>query len=136
MEKRAAEAARTSRSVTEEIFSKRCLILKALKRDFGRLSLHGKLSLHARREQSRMETESFARAQPCKTKACDWDWDSRICLDVQIEYGGVAQLGEHLLCKQGVIGSIPFISTRQAELAVMSRTKHARKSEFGVRVTV
>ena len=27
--------------------------------------------------------------------------------------GGVAQLGEHLLCKQGVIGSIPFISTRR-----------------------
>ena len=27
------------------------------------------------------------------------------------QYGGVAQLGEHLLCKQGVIGSIPFIST-------------------------
>ena len=26
-------------------------------------------------------------------------------------HGGVAQLGEHLLCKQGVIGSIPFIST-------------------------
>ena len=28
-------------------------------------------------------------------------------------YGGVAQLGEHLLCKQGVIGSIPFISTKK-----------------------
>ncbi len=27
-------------------------------------------------------------------------------------YGGVAQLGEHLLCKQGVIGSIPFTSTK------------------------
>ena len=27
--------------------------------------------------------------------------------------GGVAQLGEHLLCKQGVIGSIPFTSTKQ-----------------------
>ena len=26
-------------------------------------------------------------------------------------YGGVAQLGEHLPCKQGVKGSIPFIST-------------------------
>jgi len=26
-------------------------------------------------------------------------------------FGGVAQLGEHLLCKQGVIGSIPFTST-------------------------
>ena len=27
-------------------------------------------------------------------------------------YGGIAQLGEHLLCKQGVNGSIPFISTK------------------------
>ena len=25
--------------------------------------------------------------------------------------GGVAQLGEHLLCKQGVVGSIPVTST-------------------------
>ena len=30
---------------------------------------------------------------------------------MQRVYGGVAQLGEHLLCKQGVIGSIPFTST-------------------------
>ena len=29
--------------------------------------------------------------------------------------GGVAQLGEHLLCKQGVIGSIPFTSTIDVE---------------------
>ena len=27
------------------------------------------------------------------------------------KYGGVAQLGEHLPCKQGVKGSNPFIST-------------------------
>ena len=27
-------------------------------------------------------------------------------------YGGVAQLGEHLLCKQGVKGSTPLSSTR------------------------
>ncbi len=26
-------------------------------------------------------------------------------------YGDIAQLGEHLLCKQGVSGSIPLIST-------------------------
>ena len=26
--------------------------------------------------------------------------------------GGVAQLGEHLLCKQGVVGSNPIVSTR------------------------
>ncbi len=30
--------------------------------------------------------------------------------------GGVAQLGEHLLCKQGVIGSNPFTSTRVKDL--------------------
>ena len=28
-----------------------------------------------------------------------------------IEFGGLAQLGEHLLCKQGVVGSIPSSST-------------------------
>ena len=27
--------------------------------------------------------------------------------------GGVAQLGEHLLCMQGVVGSSPIISTRR-----------------------
>ena len=27
--------------------------------------------------------------------------------------GAVAQLGEHLLCKQGVVGSIPISSTNQ-----------------------
>ena len=27
--------------------------------------------------------------------------------------GGVAQLGEHLPCTQGVIGSIPFTSTKK-----------------------
>ena len=30
---------------------------------------------------------------------------------MEIQFGGVAQLGEHLLCKQGVIGSNPFAST-------------------------
>ena len=30
-------------------------------------------------------------------------------------YGGVAQLGEHLPCKQGVKGSNPFISTTYGE---------------------
>ena len=29
----------------------------------------------------------------------------------QLLYGGVAQLGEHLPCKQGVSGSIPLVST-------------------------
>ena len=29
--------------------------------------------------------------------------------------GGLAQLGEHLLCKQGVVGSIPSSSTTDSE---------------------
>ena len=32
----------------------------------------------------------------------------------QNPYGGVAQLGEHLPCKQGVMGSNPIISTRNS----------------------
>ena len=35
-------------------------------------------------------------------------WESRWVPDY---HGGVAQLGEHLPCKQGVKGSNPFIST-------------------------
>ena len=34
-------------------------------------------------------------------------------------YGGVAQLGEHLPCKQGVRGSNPLTSTRNADVRKM-----------------
>ena len=37
--------------------------------------------------------------------------------------GGIAQLGEHLLCKQGVIGSIPIISTRPHEVGFVGPIK-------------
>ena len=33
---------------------------------------------------------------------------------VLIDYGGVAQLGEHLPCKQGVRSSILLISTKRS----------------------
>jgi hypothetical protein len=36
--------------------------------------------------------------------------------------GGVAQLGEHLLCKQGVIGSIPIVSISRASGTQPRRT--------------
>ena len=36
-------------------------------------------------------------------------WDAR----EENPYGGVAQLGEHLPCKQGVMGSNPIISTKE-----------------------
>ena len=37
---------------------------------------------------------------------------ARIC-------GGVAQLGEHLPCKQGVKGSNPFISTAKHKVSLI-----------------
>ena len=40
--------------------------------------------------------------------------------------GGVAQLGEHLPCKQGVMGSIPIISTKS-----LKRTKKKEAEENG-----
>ena len=35
-------------------------------------------------------------------------------------FGGVAQLGEHLPCKQGVMGSNPIISTSEQQFAQCS----------------
>ena len=34
--------------------------------------------------------------------------------DMRVPFGALAQLGEHLLCKQGVVGSIPSSSTKIA----------------------
>ena len=38
-----------------------------------------------------------------------------------LQYGGVAQLGEHLPCKQGVMGSNPIISTSTRGCAAIKR---------------
>ena len=35
------------------------------------------------------------------------------------QYGALAQLGEHLLCKQGVVGSIPTGSTIPASARLL-----------------
>ena len=45
-------------------------------------------------------------------------------------FGGVAQLGEHLPCKQGVRGSNPLISTRYCEaIARMNKPKACSESK-------
>ena len=44
-----------------------------------------------------------------------------------IKNGGVAQLGEHLPCKQGVKGSIPFISTKEAGKASKKMAKRWKR---------
>ena len=50
-------------------------------------------------------TRKMVISETCQRAKCN------ICKLSCVKYGGVAQLGEHLLCKQGVIGSIPIIST-------------------------
>ena len=48
------------------------------------------------------------------------------------KHGGVAQLGEHLLCKQGVIGSNPFISTKtdeESERAVRGKSRRSAEAK-------
>jgi hypothetical protein len=52
--------------------------------------------------------------------------------------GGLAQLGERLLCKQEVIGSIPFASTSEpaSGLHLQVRPDVSGRSEFGVHVQV
>ena len=42
-------------------------------------------------------------------------------------YGGVAQLGEHLPCKQGVMGSNPIISTIFQDRALRLRLEKSRR---------
>ncbi len=44
-----------------------------------------------------------------------------------IKFGGVAQLGEHLPCKQGVDSSILFISTRRRVAADDTRNQATAK---------
>ena len=42
--------------------------------------------------------------------------NSAFCIQhFALNYGGVAQLGEHLPCKQGVMGSNPIISTSPSD---------------------
>ena len=43
--------------------------------------------------------------------------------DLLVNLGAIAQLGEHLLCKQGVVGSIPTGSTTLRRLNVTAHTE-------------
>ena len=43
------------------------------------------------------------------------------CAAYRQSRGGLAQLGEHLLCKQGVVGSIPSSSTNNANGNIKAR---------------
>jgi hypothetical protein len=45
----------------------------------------------------------------------------RSCSSEHVSHGDVAQLEEHLLCKQGVVGSSPIISTTNSPGSVHSQ---------------
>ena len=47
-------------------------------------------------------------------------------------YGGVAQLGEHLPCKQGVMGSNPIISTSQRKLTPWWKNQNQMSERIGL----
>ena len=46
--------------------------------------------------------------------------------------GGIAQLGEHLLCKQGVSGSIPLISTMDESPKNPFRLRELSRNQYGL----
>ena len=48
-------------------------------------------------------------------------------------HGGVAQLGEHLPCKQGVMGSNPIISTKSVKTDKEKGSRRKRKRPRGLR---
>ena len=52
----------------------------------------------------------MVRIHPDPPRSCLVRWPSGNPWDLCMT-GGLAQLGEHLLCKQGVVGSIPSSST-------------------------
>ena len=52
-----------------------------------------------------------------------WTHPAQTC-----EYGGVAQLGEHLPCKQGVDSSILFVSTTSGRDAAAHRSAGMAKN--------
>ena len=74
-----------------EIFWVRCSILKDLLKNW-------------RKQQKPKYCEAILHGEANSSRS------EFIC---EATYGGVAQLGEHLPCKQGVMGSNPIISTNQ-----------------------
>ncbi len=60
---------------------------------------------------ARPDSDCAAKAASSSGRAGLFGIDDLVCLGSSRLVGDVAQLVEHLLCKQGVVGSIPSIST-------------------------
>tara|TARA_R110002049_G_scaffold101217_1_gene245761 strand:- start:418 stop:756 length:339 start_codon:yes stop_codon:yes gene_type:complete len=70
--------------------------------------------------QAGVESDLVMRAQGFCGSGCGSGFEFEVLLGVSLGFGALAQLGEHLLCKQGVIGSIPISSTIFVDLADLS----------------
>ena len=94
-----------------------------------------KLSLKARpagenRQESGFKKRDSLKRLPKTAKGLQREKNQSV---ESLPYGGIAQLGERLLCKQEVNGSIPFISTSRRESACTARReeKSGRKAGSG-----
>ena len=72
------------------------------------------------------------RLSPKRPRVLCWRRHGRVG-GCQIYHGGVAQLGEHLPCKQGVKSSNLSISTRQSKKEAHPNNKEGQKKEIGLR---
>ena len=63
--------------------------------------------------ESKIQDCSILKALRQALRACLSPSEHKGKLTEMRKHGGIAQMGEHLLCKQGVKGSNPFISTSQ-----------------------
>ena len=72
-----------------------------------------RLDLDKMDRESEIQDCSILKALRQALRACLSPSEHKGKLTEMREHGGIAQMGEHLLCKQGVKGSNPFISTSQ-----------------------
>ena len=108
----------------------RCLILRVLplnglrKRANKPINMGLQLSRLERPPDKREVGGSSPLKPTMNSKEFKWIMDYS-SLFINTRYGGIAQLGEHLLCKQGVSGSIPLISTikRPSRVALKNRMR-------------
>jgi hypothetical protein len=66
-------------------------------------------------EKQARQGASDRRVHQARKEACNAAWRGLSKVS-----GGLAQLGEHLLCKQGVVGSIPSSSTNFFNIKVIN----------------
>ena len=71
--------------------------------------------LKSKRTGVKQTTIGEVEAKEAKMDSKGGAWQHAFCKGIRKDYGGLAQLGERLPCKQEVSGSIPLISTKMGQ---------------------